>query len=97
MRVFQLKGSPNMATVLASLVKSLRNDFITKKGKLKNIVFKSSITKILIIALFLKIMLIIHFDDFLFRDFYTLLFDLPPNSGGTPVANRCLRTERVVK
>jgi hypothetical protein len=45
--------------------------------------FNSSIAKILISVLFLKIMLIMDFEDFLFLDFFTVLSDLLPNSRGT--------------
>jgi hypothetical protein len=41
------------------------------------IVFKSSIAKILITVLFLKIMLIMDFDDILFVNLFSLLFYLP--------------------
>jgi hypothetical protein len=48
-------------------------------------VFKSSIAKILIVVLFLKIILIMDFDDILFLNFFSLPFDLPPQ---TPAARR---------
>jgi hypothetical protein len=48
-------------------------------------VFKSSVAKILIVVLFLKIMLIMDFDNFFIPQFLSLLFDLPPNSCSTPV------------
>jgi hypothetical protein len=48
-------------------------------------VFKSLIAKILIIVIFLKIMLSIDFDNFLFLDFFlSTLFDLPLNSNDKP-------------
>jgi hypothetical protein len=55
-------------------------------------VFKSSIAKILIIVLFLKIMLIMDFDDFLFLIFSRFLSTFPQ----TPAARlRTLRAHRL--
>jgi hypothetical protein len=72
----------------ARIVKAQRKDFEERphhKRTSNNIVFKSSIAKILTIVIFLKIIFIMDFDDFLFRSFFLLLFDFPRNSRGTPV------------
>jgi hypothetical protein len=47
-------------------------------------VFKSSLAKIPIIVLFLKIILVMDLDDFLFLNFFSLLSGLSPNSRCTP-------------
>jgi hypothetical protein len=49
-------------------------------------VLKSSLAKILIIVLFLKIILIINF---LFLSFFLLLFDLPPDPCSAPADPSC--------
>jgi hypothetical protein len=68
--------------LLRHTINFLSTDFIIMKTSNK-IVFKRSIAKILIIVLFSKIMLIMDFDKFLFLNFFSLLFNLPPNSSST--------------
>lgn len=59
----------------------LRRDFIVTKTSSK-IVFQSSVAKILIIAVLLKIMLIMDFDDFLLNFFHS--FRPSPKLCNTP-------------
>jgi hypothetical protein len=46
-------------------------------------VFKSSVAKIIIIVLFLKIKFIMDFDDFYLLNYFTLLFELNLNFRST--------------
>jgi hypothetical protein len=56
-------------------------DFVIKKMS-NNIVLKSSIAKIIIIVLFLKIMLIMDFDNFLVPQFFLASFLPSPKLPG---------------